>query len=206
MLHRFFDKTVVLSQWHRDDRQRHFEQEAFKYNLEYNWYWASKNDNPYHSFNISQYGIIKEYYELGAETLLVLEDDCMFQNMDQAEELMMGIPYDWHMLYLGCNAKPYDECPKPVHHSKSFVRIRSAYTTHAVAYKRDVMEMILDFYKPLESVLYDAWLCQVILPIYKAYCTLPFLAVQRPVHSDLWNRSVDYTDTFKNSEEYLKSI
>jgi hypothetical protein len=30
--------------------------------------------------------------------------------------------------------------------------------------------------------------------------------VQAPVKSDLWNRNVDYTDTFQASEQYLKTI
>lgn len=205
MLHRFFDKTYVLSQWKRDDRQRLFEKEAARNELDYEWYWSTTHDNPHISFSLSQFGIIKEAFDRGHETVLVLEDDVQFQNQGLIPKIISTVPHDWEMLYFGCNAKPYDDHPLPTKQNDYWVRVRAAYTTHCVALRRGAMAHILDFYDPMES-MYDDWLSRYLLPLYKSYCCIPFLATQRPSHSDLWNRSVDYTDTFKASEEYLKSI
>lgn len=206
MLHRYFDHTSVLSQSYRNERIELFEKEAEKNLLDYAWHWTTYHENPHISFNLSQYCMIETAYNKGANTFLGLEDDVVFQNMQIVGNVISKAPDNWHILYFGCNARPFDGFPTPRKANEHWVRVNAAYTTHCIAYRREVMAKILKTYDPLKDNIYDAWLSETILPSFNAYCCVPFLAVQRTSFSFLWNRIADYSDIFKTSEEYLKSI
>jgi hypothetical protein len=109
------------------------------------------------------------------------------------------------LIYYGLNARPYPEHKEPQYVSNYLRRVFCGYTTHAIGYHRLTTDWIVKNYQPNSSMMYDAWLSDQLENFY-TLATVPFLAVQAPSHSDLWNRNVDYTDTFKASEEYLKSI
>jgi GR25 family glycosyltransferase involved in LPS biosynthesis len=207
----WFDKAVVLSQPNRTDRRKQFAKEAESIGLEYEFFDSIPSDNPKDSFNKSHLAILKRLAESDVDsTYLVLEDDCVFQNMITLDSIMVQVwdmyddtenPFD--IMYWGANLKPYPDFIPPIKVSDNIYRLFSAYTTHAVMYRYQIAQRIIQEYN---GQMFDAFLDEHILRTSKAYICSPFLAVQRPSHSDLWNRNVDYTDTFKASEEYLKSI
>lgn len=141
------------------------------------------------------------------ENALVLEDDCCFVNMQHFYAIhkdFKWIATDW--IYYGCNARPYPDHIPPRPCSEHTRIIQAAYTTHAIGYSADLIRAISEAYDPSTGEMYDAFLDRAILPSVAAHVTIPFLCVQQPAFSDLWNRNVDYLDTFKASEEYLRNI
>ena len=204
----WFDKCVVLSQPDRTDRRKQFQKEADSIGLKFQFFDSISCDSPRDSFNKSHLAILNEFDDKHVDGILVLEDDCVFQNMDMFDSIMMQLSSMtnddlWDIFYMGANVKPYPNFIPPIKLSDNIYRVFSAYTTHAVMYRRPIVQRIIQEYN---GQMFDAFLDEHILRTSKSYICSPFLAVQRPSHSDLWNRTVDYTDTFKASEEYLKSI
>jgi hypothetical protein len=207
----WFDKAIVLSQPNRTDRRKQFQKEADSIGLKFEFFDSIPCENPRDSFNKSHLAILKQLADSDIHsTYLVLEDDCVFQNIESLDSIMSQVwdnyeedegPFD--IMYWGANLKPYPDFIPPIKVSDNIYRVFSAYTTHAVMYRYQIAQRIIQEYN---GQMLDAFLDEHILRTSKSYICSPFLAVQRPSHSDLWNRTVDYTDTFKASEEYLKSI
>jgi hypothetical protein len=110
------------------------------------------------------------------------------------------------MFYLGANAKPYHDLVPAEYYSEHLRIIKSAYCTHAVGYKRKLVQWIVDNYEYQEGQLFDTWLDINVLKGIPVYIACPMLATQKPVQSTLWNRFVNYNDIWEASNEYLKSI
>lgn len=197
MINKFFDRVVCLTQKERVDRQLLFEQEAEKHGISFEYYYALEG-NPKESFCYSQIEILKTC----TERMLVLEDDVLFKNLENFTQVLGELPENWDMLYLGANARPYEGHREYENYSEHLRRIRSCFTTHAVAYTKATATKIVSSYEYTEGQLYDTWLDQYIDSV-NAYITVPFLAIQRPTRSDLWDRFVDYLDVFEESEKYL---
>lgn len=202
-LNQHFDKVVVLTQRKRIDRQYLFTQMAEEIGLKFHWFYAIEDENPKKSFNLSHKAILTQFTESSLDTLLVLEDDCDLRNLDQLEAIMRSVPEQWDLLYFGANLKPTPEFVPPEKENDHWYCINNAYCTHAIAYDKGVAGYIVRNYDG--ETMYDAWL-DTKLPVMWAFCCYPFLAYQRPTRSDLWDRNVDYTDTFQASEAYLKTI
>lgn len=208
MFNKYYDKVVVLSQPERKDRRKEFDKHADLINLRYEYFDALPMETPRDSFNHSHYEILKNFSKSDFDRILVLEDDCRFRNMNVVEQIHTHEDEFWRnagLIYYGMNARPYPEHKEPQYVSNYLRRVFCGYTTHAIGYHRLMVDHIVQSYQPNSKMMYDAWLSER-LPGFYALCTVPFLAVQAPSHSDLWNRNVDYTDTFKASEEYLNSI
>jgi DNA-binding XRE family transcriptional regulator len=202
-LNQHFDKVVVLTQKKRIDRQYLFTQMAEEIGLSFKWFYAIEDENPKKSFNLSHKAILTQFSESNLNTLLVLEDDCDFRNLDKLESIMRAAPEQWDLLYFGANLKPTPEFTPPEKENEHWYSISNAYCTHAIAYDKGVAGYIVRNYDG--ETMYDAWL-DTKLHLMEAFCCSPFLAYQRPTRSDLWDRNVDYTDTFQASENYLKSL
>lgn len=194
---------ICLTQGTRLDRQKAFTKHARELGLEWQYFYSLPFENPYESFNHSQWNILLQM-QIHETDGLVLEDDARFINTHLAEEIYSELPEDWDIFYLGANVKPHENFTQPVRISKNIFRIFNAYTTHAVAYRRSAIDYILQRYDGKQ--MYDAFLDEHVLRNLKTYICCPFLSIQTPVSSDLWNRTVDYTDTFNASQEYLWSL
>ena len=207
MFNTFYDKIYVLNQPERQDRRKQFVRNAAEIGLEYEFFPSIKKDSARDSFNWSHYQILKEAYRDGHTMVMVIEDDCAFKSIGYFEDIHIELAEsDWSLAYYGVNARPYPDHREPTYYSKHLRKIHAGYTTHAIGYTRNAIEAILWAYAPETGEMYDAFLDRLILPSIGAYVTIPFLCVQKPSFSDLWNRTVDYTDTFQASEEYLRNI
>jgi hypothetical protein len=206
MFNTTYDKVICLTLERRKDRQKAFQRQADEIGLDFSYFYAIEHPNPLTSFNISQYELLKQAYGEGHEKILVLEDDCQFTNLGHYNAIHSQLPMDFKMVYYGANVRPYDNHIEPMPFSPNLRLIRSAFTTHAIGWSSSILESVLSLYDPYRGMVFDAWLDQCLLKSIDAHICVPFLAVQRPSESDLWNRAVDYTDTFAASEEYLKQI
>jgi hypothetical protein len=109
---------------------------------------------------------------------------------------------NWDMLYLGGNYACHDQVKRPDHISDHLRRIYNAWTTHAVAYRRDVAAWIVRNYKV--DQMYDAFLDERVLDKFKVVATYPMFAIQEKGHSDLWGHEVDYTGAWSQSTDFIR--
>lgn len=195
----------VLNQDSRPDRWALAVEELDRVGLtDYKRFPCIPADQPIKSFCLSQYAMLKTFLTTGKQTLLILEDDVVFEELDKLTASLSDLPPDWDMLFLGANitggvtnivARP------PVRVAASLYRIRAAWTTHAIAYTREAARKITCAYDGRS--MYDAWLSEEILPQVKAYLVNPMVAFQRPGKSDLWGIETDYRPAFIESNKIM---
>jgi hypothetical protein len=94
---------------------------------------------PHQSFSGSVNRILKEFWESGKDNLLLLEDDCIFRNLDHLPQALKELPADWDILYLGANLRE----DQPERYSGRLFRVKEAWTTHAIAFRRKCVPYIL---------------------------------------------------------------
>lgn len=159
---------------------------------------------PHQSFNASTKQMLSDFYAADASTCLILEGDCVFQELDQLEIALKELPNDWDIVYLGANLICWNQGdePKPDRHSDHLFRIRTAWTTHAIGYNRRVIPFLLENQPGFSVETYDNWLSRQ-LQYLNAYVVSPMVAWQRPHYSGIWGRDVDYTDIFIESQRRL---
>jgi GR25 family glycosyltransferase involved in LPS biosynthesis len=203
MLNDYVDQVVVLSQRSRVDRRYLFDQHAQEAGLDYRYFFSIQDPDPKRSFNLSHKAILTEFAKGDDEVILVMEDDADLRNLDMVDDIIDQLPFDGDMLYLGANVRPTPDFMPPKKVGENVYRIFNAYTTHAIVYHRRMVEWVLKNYDG--QMMYDAWLNENIAWV-NAFVCCPFLSWQRPSRSDLWDRVVDYTDTFQASENYLNSL
>jgi GR25 family glycosyltransferase involved in LPS biosynthesis len=161
---------------------------------------------PNQSFCLSQYAMLKSFLGTDERTLLALEDDAVFQNWDHLPDAIAELPEDWDVLYLGANITDMvfgiKEFP-PLKYSRYLYRVRKAWTTHAVAYSRRIVETIVRSYPVHEFNMFDNWLNESILPHHKCFLVNPMICWQRPGKSDLWGTETDYTGAFQEGNKIM---
>ena len=197
-MNKFFDTITVLTT-HRTEECR---QELEWHHIKASYFHSIAYDDPTISFNHSYYQILKLFVESEKENILMLEDDVYFRGLDRMEQIMQEAKgYD--ILYLGGNFTPYEGHKKAESYSPNLRRIKAAWTTHAVAYNRRTAEWIVENYKM--TGVYDAWLNEQ-LEQFNTLAVTPMIAKQKPGRSSLMNQSVDYSNIFQLSDNYLLSI
>lgn len=195
----FFEVVYCLNQDSRPDRWKQAINEFDRVGLsKYHRFPSVPADQPIRSFCLSQYAMLKTFLTTGSQTLLILEDDVIFDGLGMLERSIADLPANWDMLFLGANitggVAGIVERP-PVAITSNIYRIRAAWTTHAIAYTRQAAKMISCAYDG--TSMYDAWLSETMLPQLKAYLVNPMVAFQRPGKSDLWGCETDYTGAFE---------
>lgn len=159
---------------------------------------------PHQSFSKSLREILCQFWLSEADTLLHVEDDCVFRSLDHLPQALAELPRDWDVVYLGANLICWNNGePLPERHSEHLFRIRAAWTTHAVGFSRKGARYLLERTPGLSDVMLDNWISTQ-LPELKAYCVAPMVAYQRPRYSSIWQRADDYTPIFEASEERLR--
>lgn len=204
-MNKFFDIVVCLTQEKRHDRRIMFEEECREAGIKSELFYSLPNQDSKVSFCLSQKAMLEWCLKQKGDTFLCLEDDVKFQNLEKFQQVIKELPEDWTMVYFGANAKPYPEFQQAEKFSEHLRVLRSAWCTHAIGYKRELIEEIVDRYEYQVGQMFDTWLDLTILKERPVFITVPFLAVQKPVRSDLWNTCVDYKDTWTGSEDYLRS-
>lgn len=170
------------------------QKEFAKWRLNVERYNAVPSIGPHQSFNLGVKAILELFLKSGFSNFLFLEDDVQFQNMDSLWPALQELPENWDILYLGCNIRS-----KAVKVSERIYQITDAWTTHAVAYTRPIVEYLLKHYPDESSIMYDNWL-GTLLPNWNAYVVKPMAAIQRPRYSKIWNVAADYSEVWKQSE------
>lgn len=168
-------------------------------------YQAVKEIGPHQSFSHSERNILLDFLHSDADTLLHLEDDCVFRDLSHLPHAISELPDDWDILYLGANLVLWGngESPLPERYSEHLFRIRAAWTTHAIAYRKRCVRRILEGQPSFDAQMWDNYL-STRLPELQAFIVAPMVAWQRPRHSSIWDRFDDYTEIFEQSNARLR--
>lgn len=168
-------------------------------------YPAIKEIGPHQSFSHSERNILLEFlFDRDSNTLLHLEDDVVFRDLDHLPQALRELPDDWDILYLGANLICWNNGePSPERYSEHLFRVRAAWTTHAIAYHKRCVRRILEGQPSFDQLMFDNHLSQR-LPELNAFCVAPMVAWQRPRFSSIWGRHDDYSEIFAQSEARLR--
>lgn len=198
----FFDKRVCLTtlaeEWAIGA------QEFARVGLEVERFQSLPDIGPHQSFSKSEREILCQFWLEEKKTLLHVEDDCIFRDLDHLESALRELPEDWDILYLGANLVCWNNGePQPERYSEHLFRVKAAWTTHAIAYNRKCVHEILTKQPMFSECMFDQYLSNR-LHEFNAYCVAPMVAYQRPRWSSIWQRADDYTPIFEASELRLK--
>jgi hypothetical protein len=170
-------------------------------------YHAVKEIGPHQSFSHSERNILLDFLYSDDETLLHLEDDVVFRDLDHLPQAISQLPADWDILYLGANLVCWNDGDgsAPERFSEHLFRVHQAWTTHAIAYHRRCVRKILEQQPGLSAQMFDQYLSGTLSEL-NAFIVAPMVAWQRPRVSSIWQRGVvdDYSEIFQMSEERLR--
>jgi hypothetical protein len=159
---------------------------------------------PHQSFNRSVRTILEYFMRSPYQRLLLLEDDVTFVRPEIADEAVKQLPDDWDILYLGANIM-HPTGQKPTPYSAHLCRVYDAWTTHAIAFNKKVVNFILQNQPGLSEAMFDYWLSGN-LSRFNSYIVSPMAAYQRPGKSLIWNTATNYETIFTGSDIILNHI
>ena len=129
MLNEFFDKIVVLT----TSRRKRCEAELAKYGFKAEFVQSVVAESPFVSFNRSMGRLVTEFSKSELKSILILEDDVVFQNMEKLDVVLDELSMvPWDLFYLGGNYHNKPSARRPDHISDHLRHIYNAWTTHAV--------------------------------------------------------------------------
>lgn len=193
----FFDRKVCLTLEDIEWCQAQVEFARVGLN-DYQKFMALPDIGPHQSFNKSTREILSQFWASGADSLLFLEDDCVFRPLNHLAQALAELPSTWDICYLGGNV--IDESPERV--GNHLFRVRACWATHCVAYRRRVVPFIIENQPGFSDQMYDNWLSDQ-LPNLNAFMVAPMCAVQRSHYSAIWQRPTDYSDVWALSDSRL---
>ena len=198
----FFNRRICLT---NDPAEWEIAQLEFnRVGLEVEKYQAVKEIGPHQSFSHSERNILLDFLHSDAETLLHLEDDCVFRSLSHLPKAIDELPEDWDVLYLGANLVLWNNGePWPERHSEHLFRVKCAWTTHAIAYNKKCVRRILEGQPSFDAQMFDNYL-STRLPELNAFIVAQMVAYQRPRISSIWNRFDDYSPIFEASDGRLR--
>lgn len=131
-------------------------------------------------------------FDYPGELYGVFEDDVIFTHqfpLHRLEEIMVDLPNDWDILYLGATINE-----KPEFVTNNLYRIKNAWTTHAMIFNNQngVVDYILENNGGGGKI--DVFYAHDVQHKFKCYLANPMLATQRNGHSDIMNKYVPTGD------------
>ncbi|CAB4140148.1 hypothetical protein UFOVP402_7 [uncultured Caudovirales phage] len=175
-------KAICINLPSRQDRWEQVQQEFEKLPFKVERFEPIPHPTPYISFNLTMAALIAGI----KEPTWIFEDDVQFINMEQWEVAMDIVPYGFDLLYLGGNVR------EPLKKANDrWYRVQNTWTTHAILYTPKAAGFIQQVFEP-EGMIYDEQLRTKVQPYLKCYICKPYMAVQRPSHSDIWGVHADY--------------
>lgn len=198
-----FDETFLINLKKREDRLNNFIIQVNNYNLgDFKIFEAidgsSIKDN-YSNLSIGNVGlihsniqIIEESIKNNYEKILIIEDDCVFnENINNIDDYFNHLPSDWDMVYFGGNHNPHINSPKPIMINDKVVKVHNTFATHCVGINKKMFLILLEALKTFNGPIDVIY--QKLQSNYNMYCFNPLIATQMIGFSDIENRSIDYS-------------
>jgi predicted MPP superfamily phosphohydrolase len=202
-----FDNVYCVNLKHRQDRKANILSQCAKYKLgKVEFFEAINGKEHQNNYNLlpgafglilSNIEILKNAKEKKYNSIIILEDDCYFNDeIKNIDEYLEKLPNNWDMFYLGGNHNigwVGTQPPYPI--NDKIVRLHNTFTTHFVAIKSNMFDILLD-----KLSKFTAQLDVIYTEIQKnhnVYCTSQIIANQMTGYSDIENRYVDYSGMIK---------
>jgi hypothetical protein len=207
ILNEFFEVIRYINLDKRTDRKDQCETELKRVGIIAERFRAYEGDNKHLAFNKSQWNSLNECKDY--KSVLILEDDVVFTNLDHLPQALSELPLGWDVLYFGANINgtPLER------YSQHLFKIRNSFTTHAVAYSGKMAKWIVenfpfhtDDYEKEGLTIYDEWLRVNVQEQFKCFLIYPMVAEQRRSYSDIWSCDADYSNCFKQGNELLSRL
>jgi GR25 family glycosyltransferase involved in LPS biosynthesis len=202
-----FDRVVCINLPHRVDRKIDFVTQCEKYDLgKFDFFNAFngnnlENKNPISNGNfgliLSNIEILKQAKKDNLNNILIIEDDCAFNDKIQIiDEYLKMLPDDWDMFYIGGNHNiGWKGTSHPIYINDKIVKLHYTFTTHFVAINNKIFNIVIDrlskFQEPID-VIYTT-----IQKDFNVYCTKDIIATQKEGYSDIENKVVNYSNMIK---------
>lgn len=186
----FFDNIYILNLKGREDRRLLMAEEMCKYEIEkYEFFEATRDDNGIRGLLLSMKRLFEDAIEKKYEHILILEDDNFFllHPVLFLREVLPQLPKDYLLFFLGLNL-----LSQPKRISQNILKVSQSYSTHAIAYSREAMKMILPLLLQEPIRPYDILIRDELQPSQRTYCTMPMLSTQRPGVSDIEKGFIDW--------------
>ena len=157
---------------------------------------------PLYGCLLSHVNIIKRAKAEGLKSILVLEDDVDFINVDYIDKSVEQLKNkEWSLFYLGANTHvPLNKV------DENLLVLKKGYATHAVAYHESFYDYFIENFERRNIHIIDVWLSDYGQENFKSYCTFPITAVQVSNHSDIHDAFADYSwmeGKFKDNTKHL---
>jgi hypothetical protein len=198
-----FDKVYLINLDRRPDRLENFKTYVNKYDLgEFERFSAVdgknlNNDNKSHLKN-GEIGVIKSNLEIiknakknKYKTILVIEDDCIFNDVIlDFQSYFDLLPSDWDMLYMGGNHNTHMGINPPIKINDKIIKLHSTYSAHFIGINSkifDHIEVLLEKGEEPLDVLYSK-----LQKIFNCYSFTPAMTSQMVNFSDIQEKITDY--------------
>lgn len=208
MVNDFFEKVYVINLDSRPDRLAIADCFLKEQGIKYERFPAIKDDNGIKGLILTMIKLFRHCMDAGYKNVLVLEDDVQFlvPNVNAfLNEVLPQLPTDYLTFHLGLNL-----LTTPTRISQNILRVNQSYSTHAIAYSREAMVIVLNELQQKELLPYDIYMRDNIQIHGRSYCTMPMIATQRPDYSDIEKRDIDWAGlmsmTFNMHTKKLQSM
>lgn len=205
ILNKYFDKIVYINLDRRKDRNDECISELEKHSIIAERFCAIDGNNEEAPLgwrhSLGNLGCVRSHLEVikfardnKYKSILILEDDVIFTNIEKFENFYSQLPTDWDILYLSGNHNLH-EGHKLNMISENIAKCYLTYTTHSFAVRDTMYDKIIDILSNAsEPVDVEYTKIQRICNSYSFY---PGLSTQRVGYSDIMNSEVDYTKYIK---------
>jgi|LauGreDrversion4_2_1035121.scaffolds.fasta_scaffold01389_11 glycosyl transferase family 25 len=162
--------------------------------------WRNKLIRGQFSCTSSHLEVIKIAKQKNLDKVLILEDDCLFEESFNIKELINNVfneikihNIQWDMLFLGSNLI----APTSKTDSQFLVKMQAAYCAHAYYVNKSFYDKILefDFNKHYTIDVYY----NELMPQNNIFCIKPLLAIQQSSFSDIEGYKVSYEEIIKTN-------
>jgi hypothetical protein len=158
---------------------------------------------PLYGCLLSHISIIKKAKAEGLKTVLVLEDDVDFINIETIDKAVDQLKNkDWSLFYLGSNTHIPLTRVDP-----NLLILKKGYATHAIAYHANFYDYFIESFEQKKIDIIDVWLSDNGQEKFPSYCTYPITAVQISNYSDIHEAfaNYDWMETkFNENTKHLK--
>jgi GR25 family glycosyltransferase involved in LPS biosynthesis len=181
-----------------------------------------KYDSNIYGYMYARGGCVASHREIinickkeNVSNVLVFEDDVQFRN-EPIKNLKLSlnelINQSWDIYYLGLNVTTEVHQNPLIRVSKNLLKVRSALTTHAIAYNNSCYDDILNNIPEGDKIIewlyknesIDGWFMRYFLDTKNVFCANEFLATQRENISDIDLRPITYTKSIEDNFYQLR--
>jgi len=199
-----FDKVYCINLDRRPDRMESFQNQVDKYGLgKFERFSAYDRDNldlsKYKtSLNPGAIGLILSNLEIilksrmnQYKTIIILEDDCVFNDeIFNIDSYFEKLPTDWDLLYMGGNHNTHMGCQPPIQVNDKIIKLHNTFSTHFVGINERMFNIIesslSDLTNPID-VIYSK-----LQKTHNVYSFTPAIALQLDGFSDIQMDNIDY--------------